>query len=96
MPYIPYKNRGKFDTIIDSFSSKIETTGELNYVLTRILCLWLLEQGLNYEFFNRAIGVLECIKQELYRRVGIGYEDIKIHQNGDVYPEELTRHMTVR
>jgi hypothetical protein len=31
------------------------------------------------------VGVLECAKQELYRRILIPYEDAKIELNGDVY-----------
>ena len=39
---------------------------------------------LRYFYLNRAMGVLECIKQEFYRRVAAPYEDIKIVENGDV------------
>jgi hypothetical protein len=31
------------------------------------------------------IGVLECAKLELYRRVAAPYEDAKCEDNGDVY-----------
>jgi len=55
--------------------------GELNYVVTKVLKevypLW-------YFNLNRAMGVLECIKQEFYRRVAAPYEDTKIVENGDV------------
>jgi hypothetical protein len=34
---------------------------------------------------NEAIGVLECAKLELYRRVAAPYEDEKIAESGDVY-----------
>ena len=34
---------------------------------------------------NAAIGVLECAKLELYRRVVAMYEDGKIKENGDVF-----------
>jgi len=30
------------------------------------------------------IGVLECVKQEFYRRKVAPYEDIKIIENGDI------------
>ena len=33
------------------------------------------------------IGVLECAKLELYRRVAAPYEDDKIDENGDVYQD---------
>ena len=55
--------------------------GELNYVVTRILKE---VYPLRYFHLNKAIGVLECIKQEYYRRVTAPYEDIKIQESGDV------------
>jgi hypothetical protein len=41
--------------------------------------------GKNYKHINEIIGVLECAKQEFYRRVAAPYEDTKIQENGDVY-----------
>jgi hypothetical protein len=41
--------------------------------------------GTNYALLNELIGVLECAKLELYRRVASPYEDEKIQSNGDVY-----------
>ena len=38
-----------------------------------------------YYHYNQLIGVLECAKLELYRRLVTPYEDIKITDNGDVY-----------
>ena len=58
-----------------------EVDGELNYVVTKIL------KGvypLKYYHLNKAIGVLECIKLEFYRRVAAPYEDTKIEESGDV------------
>ena len=40
---------------------------------------------LRYTHVNEAVGVLECAKLELYRRVAAPYEDEKIAENGDVY-----------
>jgi len=39
-------------------------------------------QRMNYKNINAAIGVLECCKQELYRKTAAPYEDIKINNNG--------------
>jgi hypothetical protein len=41
--------------------------------------------GMSYQNINELIGVLECAKLELYRRVASPYEDEKIQSNGDVY-----------
>ena len=65
---------------------KIETAGNLNYLITR-LCLMYLGKDYNYAMINSAIGALECAKQELYRRIAIPYEDKKIKENGDVYED---------
>jgi hypothetical protein len=37
-----------------------------------------------YFNYNRAVGVLECIKLEFYRRMVGPYEDTKIRESGDV------------
>ena len=64
--------------------------GELNYAITKLVCRFLLMQPkLNYQAFNDAMGAIEGAKLELYRHSIAGYEDNKIHENGDVYPKEL-------
>jgi len=40
---------------------------------------------LKYSNLNELIGVLECAKLELYRRVAAPYEDEKALINGDVF-----------
>lgn len=41
--------------------------------------------GGKYDSLNAVIGVLECAKQEFYRRAAVPYENQKITENGDVY-----------
>lgn len=55
--------------------------GLMNYVVTSMIHQLYKPSYANY---NEAIGVLECIKLELYRRVVAKYEDSKIIENGDV------------
>ena len=63
-----------------------QTAGELNYTLTEEVQDYIKRAGgLNYQNLNEVIGVLECVKLELYRRVAAPYEDQKCHDNGDVY-----------
>ena len=57
--------------------------GEVNYTITRILNA-LYGMG-GYYVFNRAMGVIDCVGREFYRRKVSPYEDIKIQENGDVY-----------
>jgi len=87
LPYIKPENRKKYDTILKELVSILKTLppeevdGELNYIVTKIL------KGvypLRYYHINKAIGVLECVKQEFYRRVATPYEDLKMKESGDV------------
>jgi hypothetical protein len=81
MPYVDAEARSRLDG-----GAKPETPGELNYLITRLVDEYLVRKGgLRYSHLNEAIGVLECAKLELYRRVVGPYEDEKIAQAGDVY-----------
>lgn len=87
MPYIDQKNR---DRIHNEWSPReygilVNSAGELNYVITVILDEYISEYGDNYRVYNEVIGVLECVKQEIYRRVVSPYEDFKRAINGDVF-----------
>ena len=87
MPYIPQDDRkflGRY--IITTIpAGLVVTPGELNYIITNILVS---TNPKRYEDYNQLIGVLECIKLELYRRMVAPYEDKKKQEHGDVYPEE--------
>jgi len=79
MPYVPQTARTRA-------AKNPMTPGELNYAITTLVDTWILENnGLSYLAINTAIGVLECAKLELYRRIAIPYEDAKQRENGDVY-----------
>jgi hypothetical protein len=80
MPYIADKER-RLD--IDQGMAP-ENIGELNYAITRLVDRYL-SGAVDYASINAAIGVLECAKLELYRRVAAPYESAKIAINGDVY-----------
>ena len=81
MPYILSQERNK----ILYEHSKPASAGELNFLITFIIDDYIRQNGLNYNIINELIGVLECSKLELYRRIAAPYEDLKIQQNGDVY-----------
>ena len=59
--------------------------GELNYQISSMIDEYLHRVGLDYAAINAAIGVLECAKMELYRRIASPYEDKKHSMNGEVY-----------
>ena len=87
MPYIKSGNRNKYNTILKELIETLkalppeEADGELNYIVTKMLKEI---YPLRYFHINRAVGVLECIKLEYYRRVAAPYEDKKIQESGDV------------
>jgi len=85
MPYIPKKERMGIDSVIADLMPEIKDVGQLNYTLTKIILDYVSTIGLNYKNVNGVIGVLECAKLEMYRRVVAAYENKKKKQNGDVY-----------
>lgn len=85
MPYIDPSSRPRLDPDLDGLALP-EGAGELNYAITRLVDRYLEASGdVRYAALNEAVGVLECVKLELYRRVAAPYEDEKAAQNGDVY-----------
>lgn len=82
MPYIQLEDRDRV------LSQGPTTPGELNYAFTMLALLYIENNvgKVNYLVINDIIGALEGCKLEFYRRVASPYEDIKIEQNGDVYP----------
>lgn len=82
MPYINPEDRKRVDKYLPP---KAELTpGELNYLITKILHQHIEVKGLSYTVLNEVVGTLECVKQELYRRVAVPYENSKLATNGDV------------
>jgi hypothetical protein len=84
MPYINKEDRNYFDGLTDILSDNIENEGHLNYVFTSLIHKYINHNGLNYKMINSMIGVLECSKLELYRKIASPYEDEKIQENGSV------------
>ncbi len=82
MPYIDFDTRGKIATTIPEGL----TPGCINFLICDLVDQWI-GPAPNYERLNAAIGIMECAKLELYRRVAVPYEDKKILQNGDVFME---------
>jgi hypothetical protein len=81
MPYVTPIVRAALNTDDDG----PEDAGELNYVITKVCDEFLARKGRRYNHINTVIGVLECAKQEFYRRIAAPYENEKIAANGDVY-----------
>jgi len=87
MPYITQEERPQYDDVLKELIGLLKekppesVDGHLNYVVTRVIKE---VYPLRYYHINKAMGVLECIQHEFYRRVAAPYEDTKIEQNGDV------------
>lgn len=91
MPYINKDLRSDIDESIDDliniihFLKNDKLEGIANYIVSRIITGILKpDKGWNYGALNKAIGVLECSKLELYRRLAAPYEDKCIDRNGDL------------
>ncbi len=97
MPYIPVKERIQLDPEIQKLITQIYITpnvdiydvrdydGHLNYCITEMLLNVLeLESDPRYTKINTALGVLEGVKLELYRRLGGPYEDLAIDKTDDI------------
>jgi hypothetical protein len=91
MPYIAADDRPQYEEVIVNLASAVreattdhtKRAGHLNYIITRIL-LETYGRELRYWEHNEIIGMLECCKQEFYRRQTGPYEDACISKSGDV------------
>ena len=86
MPYIKKERRRELSVPSDwPMVGLAQDVGELNYQITCLVDDFISRKKLKYSEINSAIGVLECAKMELYRRIAAPYEDKKCEENGDVY-----------
>lgn len=95
MPYITTEKRDSLKLLLHKViegihEQEVSSVGDLNYIITTIVHTFIEKHGTNYANLNSIIGVLECVKQEYYRRIVTEYETIKIHENGDIYTKDDT------
>jgi len=97
MPYIKEKYRKIIDPGIDDLSLALgkampkdlifppkEYDGFINYIICTLLNKYY-NYDSGYFNYNRAIGILECAKLEIYRKIISSYEDLKAKENGEVF-----------
>ena len=89
MPYIKQENRSKFKDKAKDLGQTADCAGDLNYIITEMVHEFIRKRGKNYANINEVVGMLECCKLELYRKIAAPYEDEKIAQNGDVGLNEV-------
>ena len=96
MPYIKEEERLELDLAIEYMIKAIKDNktslsnpfnfanylGRINYCFSRVVAGVM--GSVSYSKIAMATGVLENIKQELYRRIASPYEDQKILENGDI------------
>ena len=68
--------------------------GELTYKIQQLLKTYLEDRSLRYATLAECLGALEGAKIDLTDRVLLPYEKAKRIENGDVWPEQLVRHVT--
>jgi hypothetical protein len=82
MPYVMKHQRGQLDRIVDLMKElDVKANGDLNYVLYAFCKRHVKPSYNNYKNF---CGELTECAVEIRRRMLGPYEDIKIHENGDV------------
>ena len=84
MPYITQDLRDKIDPHIEALAKELDCAGDYNYAFTKLIFAYLNGGKVRYRYLNEMIGMLECCKLELYRRIVGVYEDTAILKNGDV------------
>ena len=82
MPYIDQNSRMKYDGRLAGTCPL--TCGDLNYCISKLIHYYIQDQGVCYATINEVIGVLECVKTEVYRQIAAPYEDDKKSMNGPV------------
>lgn len=89
MPYIDQNSRARLAPAINALKRLLffATPGLMNYVITQLLIAWI-GAKVTYARLNNALGILEGVKLELYRRMVAPYEDVKCEESGDVFPHE--------
>jgi len=84
MPYIKLEDRAHYDDEIGNLAATaMSSPGHINYVISKFLHQCLPSQP-KYADLNAMIGVLECAKLELFRKVVAPYEDDRHAENGPV------------
>ena len=85
MPYILPQKRPPIERLVTHLDDFVMTAGDLNFCITKLVMQYAKRSRPNYATYNECIGVLECAKLEIYRRVIGLYELEKLAQNGDVF-----------
>ena len=92
MPYINRDERSEINVAVDSLVDAILSgsgggipMGRMNYAITRLCHMLLIEKGpLSYTKLSTVRAVIQDVNDEFYRKVFAPYEDLKRGENGSV------------
>ena len=73
-------NKSRYDYSV----KRPHNAGTFNYLISFLCHSYIKHCGLNYTVINQVIGILECVKLELYRMIAAPYENKKRMENGSV------------
>lgn len=85
MPYIKDYEREAYKNTVEALANQLSIMpcGHVNYVISKIVTE-IFRKDQSYTCANMLIGVLDCVKLELYRKhIGL-YEDKKATENGEI------------
>ena len=87
MPYIKQTTRKILNRNLTEVVEKAHlwSSGDLNYIITKIVLAWIRKSDLSYVDIATVTGVLKNVSDEFTRRVVVPYEEAKRVVNGDVY-----------
>jgi hypothetical protein len=93
VPYISKKRAEEIENFwqeigydIDDLSESIKTSGEFNYVLSRLAANRIQVLGVNYENLKSVYGDMLLAAEEFRERLIVPYETIKMHDDDNVDP----------
>ena len=90
MPYIKLEDRKLLDSKIDMITSYLTSKGAVNYAISRIVHLWVMQSAianklkLGYSTLSEGHAVLQDAAAEYYHAVMVPYEQKKSLENGSV------------
>ncbi len=101
MPYIKQEMRSAIDAKLDQLVETVNQTvdgdenllkGVMNYTITTLINkVYPVD---SYSKFNDIMGILKGVDLEFYRRRVVPYENQKIFENGDCYPNPIETEVT--
>lgn len=90
MPYCKAADKTRLNSLsLDTVGRTCSSPGELNYAITTLMIGYLDALGLSYANAAETLAGGNEAVAEFRRRVLVPYEDSKIRENGDVYPNHL-------